>query len=116
MKTINIFDTITLLRAGYTKKEIEVMKAEPTTDAAPQALSAEAAPVDMPDKGEEIPAPASPVQPAEPEEDPRVVQLEAQVKELQAKLIQLNTVGTIPAEKDVMLDIGNTLINGGKKL
>ena len=39
---------------------------------------------------------------------------EAQVKELQGKLIQLTTVNTIPAEHDVMLDIGNTLINGGK--
>lgn len=110
---MNIFDTITLLRAGYTKKEIEAMKAEETTtDAAPQALSAEAAPVDMPDKGEEIPAPASPVQPAEPEEDPRIAQMQQQIKELQAKLIQVTAVDTAP-KSDPIMDIANTLINGG---
>lgn len=107
---MNIFDTITLLRAGYTKKEIEAMKAEPTTDAAPQALSAEAAPVDMPEKAAD-PVPSAAEAPAE---DPRIAALEAQVKELQGKLIQLNSVNTIPAERDVMLDIGNALINGGK--
>lgn len=109
---MNIFDTITLLRAGYTKKEIEAMKVEPTTDAAPQALSAEAAPVDMPDKGEEIPAPASPIQPAEPEEDPRIAQMQQQIKELQAKLIQVTAVDTAP-KSDPIMDIANTLINGG---
>lgn len=109
---MNIFDTITLLRAGYTKKEIEAMKAEPTTDAAPQALSAEAAPVDMPDKGEEIPAPASPVQPA-PEEDPRIKELEDQVRALQAKVIQLSSVPTPDPKSDPIMDIANALINGG---
>lgn len=109
---MNIFDTITLLRAGYTKKEIEAMKAEPTTDAAPQALSAEAAPVDMPDKGAEDPAPAAPIQPAQPEEDPRIKELEEKVNQLQAKLIQVTAVDTAP-KSDPIMDIANTLINGG---
>lgn len=107
---MNIFDTITLLRAGYTKKEIEAMKAEPTMAADPEALSPDPAPVDMPDKAAD-PMPAAAEAPAE---DPRIAALEAQVKELQGKLIQLNSVNTIPAEKDVMLEIGNALINGGK--
>lgn len=112
---MNIFDTITLLRAGYTKKEIEAMKAEPTTDAAPQALNAEAAPVDMPDKGEEIPIPVSPVQPAEqPAEDPRIKELEDQVRALQAKVIQLSAVPTAPDNTDPIMDIAKSLINGGK--
>lgn len=107
---MNIFDTITLLKAGYTKKEIEAMKAEPAPEAdipasAPAEISAPA--------GDPAPAPA---EQAEPAEDPRIAQLEAQVKELQGKLIQLNTVNTIPAEKDIMLEIGNTLINGGRKI
>lgn len=109
---MNIFDTITLLRAGYTKKEIEAMKAEATTDAAPQALSAEAAPVDMPDKGDE-PAPASPYPPAQPEEDPRIKELQDQVRALQAKVIQLSSVPTPDPKSDPIMDIANALINGG---
>ena len=102
--TMNIKDIITLVRAGYTKDEINqtiaaAEKAE-MLDAPPSA------PIDMPD------AAADPVPAAA--EDPRIAALEAQVKELQGKLIQLTTVNTIPAEHDVMLDIGNTLINGGK--
>ena len=113
---MNIFDTITLLRAGYTKKEIEAMKAEEaTTDAAPQALSAEAAPVDMPDKGEEIPASASPYPPAQPEEDPRINELQDQVRALQAKVIQLSAVPTPDPKSDPIMDIANALINGGNK-
>lgn len=103
---MNIKDIITLVRAGYTKDEINA------TLAAAAASEEPAAPVDMPDKAADpVPAAAEP-----PAEDPRIAALEAQVKELQGKLIQLNTVNTIPAEKDVMLEIGNALINGGKKL
>ncbi len=102
---MNIKDIITLVRAGYTKDEINA------TLAAAAALPEEQpAPVDKPEKAAE-PAPAAAEQPAE---DPRIVELESQVKELQAKLIQLNSVNTIPADKDPLLEIGNALINGGK--
>ena len=100
---MNIKDIITLVRAGYTKDEIN------QTIAAAEAAEA-SAPIDMPDAAAD-PVPAAAEAPAE---DPRIAALEAQVKELQGKLIQLTTVNTIPAEHDVMLDIGNTLINGGK--
>lgn len=106
---MNIFDTITLLRAGYTKKEIEAMKAEPTTDAAPQALNAEAAPVDMPEQAAAAPAPAE-----QPVEDPRIKELEDQVRALQAKVIQLSAVPTAPDNTDPIMDIAKSLINGGK--
>ena len=110
---MNIFDTITLLRAGYTKKEIEAMKAEETTTAAPaEALRPQEAPVDMPDKGDE-PAPASPYPPAQPEEDPRIKELEDQVRALQAKVIQLSSVPTPDPKSDPIMDIANALINGG---
>ena len=101
---MNIKDIITLVRAGYTKDEIN------QTIAAAEAAEA-SAPIDIPDKAAD-PVPAAAEAPAE---DPRIAALEAQVKELQGKLIQLNSVNTIPAEKDVMLDIGNALINGGIK-
>lgn len=102
---MTIKDIITLVRAGYTKDEINA------TLAAAAALPEEQpAPVDMPEKAAE-PAPAAAEQPAE---DPRIAELESQVKELQAKLIQLNSVNTIPADKDPMLEIGNALINGGR--
>lgn len=111
---MNIFDTITLLRAGYSKKEIEAMKAEEPTPAAPaEALSPQAAPVDMPDKEAEAPAPPASVQPATPEEDPRIKELEDQVRSLQAKVIQLSAVDTAPKAADPIMDIANTLINGG---
>ena len=111
---MNIFDTITLLRAGYTKKEIEAMKAEEPTPAAPaEALRPQEAPVDMPDREAEAPAPPASIPPATPEEDPRIAELEQQVKALQAKLIQVTAVDT--AQKtDPIMDIANALINGGK--
>lgn len=108
---MNIFDTITLLRAGYTKKEIEAMKAEEAVTEAP-ASPEPAAPADMPVMEEAVPAAPSSDQPAE---DPRIKELEAQVKELQAKVIQLNTVNTIPSQTDPMMDIANAIINGGMK-
>ncbi|MBO7093590.1 MAG: hypothetical protein J6W33_01615 [Spirochaetia bacterium] len=103
---MNIKDIITLVRAGYTKDEINA------TLAAAAASEEPAAPVDMPDMAAD-PAPAAADLPAE---DPRIAQLEAQVKELQGKLIQLNSVNTIPSQVDPMIEIGNALINGGKKL
>ena len=111
-KYMNIFDTITLLRAGYTKKEIEAMKAEEATmaeAATPEAVS----PVDMPVMEEGVPAAPSSDQPAQPEDD-RVKELEDQVRQLQAKIIQLSAVDTAPKAIDPIMDIANTLINGGK--
>ncbi len=109
---MNIFDTITLLRAGYTKKEIEAMKAdEPTTAAPAEALSQQEAPVDMPEQ-EAAPAPSASVPPAQPE-DPRIKELEEKINQLQAKLIQVTAVDTAP-KSDPIMDIANTLINGGK--
>lgn len=105
---MNIKDIITLVRAGYTKDEINQTLAAAEKAEAPDAPPS--APKDMPDAAAD-PVPAAAEAPAE---DPRIAALEAQVKELQGKLIQLTTVNTIPAEHDVMLDIGNTLINGGK--
>lgn len=102
---MTIKDIITLVRAGYTKEEINA-----TLEAA-ASVEAEA-PVDMPDVAAD-PAPTAADPPAE---DPRIAQLEAQVKELQGKLIQLNSVNTIPSQVDPMIEIGNALINGGKKL
>lgn len=102
---MNIFDTITLLKAGYSKKEIEAMKAEAATE--PEVIPEPPAPAEIEPAGDPAPTPA------EPAEDPRIAQLEAQVKELQAKLIQLNTVPTIES-KDPIMDIANALINGGK--
>ena len=102
---MTIKDIITLVLAGYTKDEINA-----TLAAAATLPEEQPAPVDMPEKAAE-PAPAAAEQPAE---DPRIAELESQVKELQAKLIQLNSVNTIPADKDPLLEIGNALINGGK--
>lgn len=106
---MNIKDIITLVRAGYTKEEINA------TIAAAEAAEA-SAPIDMPDQGAE-PAPAAPIQPAQPEpaEDPRVKELEDQVRQLQAKIIQLSAVDTAPKAADPIMDIANTLINGGIK-
>ena len=105
---MNIKDIITLVRAGYTKEEINATLA--AAEKAEELDAPPSAPKDMPDTASGAP----PEAPA-PAEDPRIHELEAQVKELQAKIIQLNTVGTIPADKDVMLDIGNKILNGGMK-
>ena len=105
---MNIKDIITLVRAGYTKDEINA------TIAAAEAAEAAPAPIDMPDKGDE-PAPASPYPPAQPEEDPRIKELEDQVRALQAKVIQLSSVPTPDPKSDPIMDIANALINGGNK-
>ena len=103
---MNIKDIITLVRAGYTKDEINA------TIAAAEAAEAAPAPIDMPDQGAE-PAPAAPIQPATPEEDPRIKELEDQVRALQAKVIQLSSVPTPDPKSDPIMDIANALINGG---
>ena len=105
---MTIKDIITLVRAGYTKEEINAtLAAAEAVDAQPAEpvadITAEAA-------GDPAPIPAEP-----PAEDPRIAQLEAQVKELQSKLIQLNSVNTIPSQTDPMMDIANAIINGGMK-
>ena len=105
---MTIKDIITLVRAGYTKEEINAtLAAAEAVDAQPSEpvadITAEAA-------GDPAPNPAQP-----PAEDPRIAQLEAQVKELQSKLIQLNSVNTIPSQTDPMMDIANAIINGGMK-
>ena len=103
---MNIKDIITLVRAGYTKEEINA------TLAMAEAAEASEAVADMKEEpaGDPAPIPAEP-----PAEDPRIAQLEAQVKELQGKLIQLNSVNTIPSQTDPMMDIANAIINGGMK-
>ena len=108
---MNIKDIITLVRAGYTKEEINATLALAEAADPP---AAEPAPVDMPDKGDE-PAPASPYPPAQPEEDPRIKELEDQVRALQAKVIQLSSVPTPDPKSDPIMDIANALINGGNK-
>lgn len=107
---MTIKDIITLVRAGYTKEEINAtLAAAESIEASP----AEAAPVaNIEAEPGESPAPISPEAPAE---DPRIAQLEAQVKELQSKLIQLNSVNTIPSQTDPVMDIANAIINGGMK-
>lgn len=107
---MNILDTITLLRAGYTKKEIEAMKKEEQAKPADNPPAASA--VDIEPESPAIPEADIPA--AIPAADPRIAELEAQVKELQGKLIQLNSVNTIPTQADPMIEIGNALINGGK--
>lgn len=96
---MNIFDTITLLKAGYSKKEIEAMKQEDAKPAEPAA--------------EPAPAPEVPAEPIQEAEDPRISELQNQIKELQAKVIQLSAVPTVD-NKDPLMDIANALINGGK--
>ena len=104
---MNIKDIITLVRAGYTKDEINA------TIAAAEAAEAAPAPIDMP-ATEAEPAPAASGLPASaPEEDPRIRELQDQVRALQAKVIQLSSVPTAEANKDPIMDIANALINGG---
>lgn len=105
---MNILDTITLLKAGYSKKEIEAMKAEQVRE--PEGAQPAPSVVDKP-AGEAAPAPA---EPSMPEEDPRIKELEDQVRALQAKVIQLSAVPTAPDNTDPIMDIAKSLINGGK--
>ena len=111
---MNIKDIITLIKAGYTKEEInETLRAANSADAAEDretpfiAAAAEATP---PEK-QRIPADVPAV-----EDDPRIAELEKQIRELQAKLIQSNTVDTIPNKETTLFDIANTVINGGKRI
>lgn len=105
---MTIKDIITLVRAGYTKEEINAtLAAAEAVDAQPAEPVAD---ITAGAAGDPAPNPAQP-----PAEDPRIAQLEAQVKELQSKLIQLNSVNTIPSQTDPMMDIANAIINGGMK-
>lgn len=111
---MNIKDIITLVRAGYTKDEINATLA--LAEAA-ESPAADSQPVDMkPAEAEPAPIPASaPASEPEAAEDPRIKELEDQVRALQAKVIQLSAVDTAPKAADPILDIANTLINGGMK-
>lgn len=112
---MNIKDIITLVRAGYTKDEINATLA--LAEAA-ESPAADSQPVDMkPAEAEPAPIPASAPasQPEAVSEDPRIKELEDQVRALQAKVIQLSAVDTAPKAADPILDIANTLINGGMK-
>lgn len=108
MTNMNILDTITLLKAGYSKKEIEAMKEEQAkpVDNPPAAPAVDIEP-------ESLAIPEAENIPDIPAADPRIAELEGQIKELQAKLIKLTAVDTAP-KKDPLIDIANSIINGGK--
>ena len=111
---MNIKDIITLVRAGYTKEEINATIAAAEKAEVLDAQSS--APIDMqPAEAEPAPTASAPAaEPAAPESDPRIKELEDQVRALQAKVIQLSAVDTAPKAADPIMDIANTLINGGK--
>lgn len=104
---MTIKDIITLVRAGYTKDEINA------TIAAAETAEAGAVPIDGPEQAAD-PAPAAPAPAEQPVEDPRIKELEDQVRALQAKVIQLSAVPSAPDNTDPIMDIAKSLINGGK--
>lgn len=111
---MNIKDIITLVKAGYTKDEINA-----TLAAANSAEAAEARETPFNAAAAEVTPPEEPKNPADVsavEDDPRIAELEKQIRELQAKLIQSNTVDTIPNKETTLFDIANTVINGGKRI
>lgn len=104
---MNIKDIITLVRAGYTKDEIDA------TIASAEWAEAGTVSIDAPEQAA-APAPAAPAPAEQPVEDPRIKELEDQVRALQAKVIQLSAVPTAPGNTDPIMDIAKSLINGGK--
>ena len=101
---MKVNDILDLIRAGYTKADIEAMEAEQTPAPAPVP----AKPAADPKPAEEKPAEA---QPAEAKPDPVMEELKA-LREQMSKLSLANNAAKIPDQEDLMKKALEKLIGG----
>lgn len=112
---MNIADIITLAKMGYKKQDIKELielaeakeQPQPTTDPAPAEV-----PQDAP--ADEAPEPSAPIikfpentakEPAQPENDEKVKQLEEQIKKLQEANTRKDASGNVESDADVINDL-----------
>lgn len=105
---MKVNDILELIRAGYTKADIEAMEAVP--EKAPAEVPAKPAQPAQPAQPAADPKPAE-AQPAEAKADPVMEELKA-LREQMSKLSIANNAAKIPDQEDLMKKALEKLIGG----